>query len=218
MKWWFVSLAMAAMPLCGAQKGAELPPIALYTQFVERPPADILEGMQAEVESIMAPMGLTFHWHDLAASNGREVSVELAVIEFQGRCDVDALMSRDGRPGPLGWTNISDGVILPFAKVNCSAVRTFIQKELLDIRADDRLQAFGRALGRVLAHELYHIFANTTRHGSDGVGREFYSVRDLLAANFQFQAKESMALINGKAHAALASSSAADADDMEHRD
>ncbi|MGP8248142.1 MAG: hypothetical protein ACLQVN_26965 [Bryobacteraceae bacterium] len=28
---------------------------------------------------------------------------------------------------------------------------------------------FGRALGRVLAHEVYHMMAKTTRHGSTGV-------------------------------------------------
>jgi hypothetical protein len=63
---------------------------------------------------------------------------------------------------------------------------------------------FGRALGRVLAHELYHIFANTTRHGSDGVGREYYNVEDLLAAGFQFETRELLALKNSKAHVALA--------------
>jgi hypothetical protein len=217
MKRWFLTFAMAALPLCGAQKGAELPPIALYTQFSQQPPAAIVDALQTEVQSIMAPMGLNFQWHDLSTSTGREVSVELAVIDFQGRCDVDGLAGRDGKPGPLGWTNISDGVILPFAKVDCSAVRTFIQKELLESRTAERAQAFGRALGRVLAHELYHIFANTTRHGADGVGREFYSVHDLLSTNFQFQARESMALINGKAHTALATAALADADDLEHR-
>jgi hypothetical protein len=216
MKRWFVCLAMAALPLCGAQKGAQLPPITLFTRFSEPPPAAVLSALQAEVHAIMAPMGMTFQWRELSASNGEDVSVEIAVVDFQGRCNIDGRMARDTKPGPLGWTNVSDGAILPFAKVDCSAVRNFIQRGLLDRRADERAQAFGRALGRVLAHELYHIFANTARHGSFGVGRKFYSVHDLLTASFQFQARESMALINGKAHAALAN--AADADDPEHRD
>jgi hypothetical protein len=55
----------------------------------------------------------------------------------------------------------------------------------------------------VLAHELYHIFANTTRHGSDGVGREYYNADDLLTADFQFEARESAALKNSKARMAL---------------
>lgn len=218
MKRWFIGFAMAALPLCGAQDGTELPPIVLYTQFVVQPPAAVLDGMRGEVRSIMAPIGLRFQWHDLVSSNGTRVSVELAVITFKGRCDVEGLRPHDRTPGALGWTNISDGVILPFANVDCSAVRGFIQRELLDTRTPSREATFGRALGRVLAHELYHIFANTTRHGEEGVAREFYSSHDLLAADFQFQAKESLALLHSKAHAALAATTAAAIDEAKHRD
>jgi hypothetical protein len=216
MQWWF-GFVLAPLALCGTQNGTELAPIVVYTHFAEQPPAAVRDAMQDEVRSIMAPMGLRFRWMDLAESNGRQVSIELAVIEFNGRCDVGGLSSRDENPGPLGWTHISDGVILPFANVNCAAVRSFIQKELLEIRLQTRGAAFGRALGRVLAHELYHIFANTKRHGSEGVGREFYSARDLLAADFQFQSKESMALMNSKAHAALVNAQPGVVEDVERR-
>jgi len=216
MKWWF-GFALAPLALCETQNGTELAPIMLYTHFAEQPPAAVRDAMQDEVRSIMAPMGLRFRWMDLAESNGKQISVELAVIEFNGRCDVGGLTARDENPGALGWTHISDGVILPFVNVDCAAVRSFIQKELLDMRLQTRAERFGRALGRVLAHELYHIFANTKRHGSEGVGREFYSARDLLAADFQFQAQESLALIHGKAHAALVSAPAGLAEESEHR-
>jgi hypothetical protein len=112
---------------------------------------------------------------------------------------------------------VSDGVILPFADVDCWAVRSFIQKELFEMRTADRAQAFGRALGRVVAHELYHIFANTPRHGSKGVGQAFFSARDLLADDFQFEARESLALINGKAHAVLVNAPAVTTEEAEHR-
>ena len=218
MKRWLIGFAVAVLPLCGAQNGAVLPPIVLYTQFVEQPPGAVFDAIQSEVQSIMAPMGLRFQWHDLVASDGKQVSIELAVITFKGRCDVASLHPRDQNPGPLGWTNISDGVILPFANVDCSAVRNFIQRELLDTRPAAREAAFGRALGRVLAHELYHIFANTKRHGVDGVAREYYTAHDLLTADFQFQAKESLALLHSKARAALAATPLWTVDDVDHRD
>ena len=221
MKGFFFCLALAAAPLFGGQPGAALAPIVLYTQFQQDAPEAVVESLQAEVRSIMAPIGLVFRWRDLTASDGRQVSVELAVINFKGRCDVAGLLPHSSNPGPLGWTHISNGTILPFADVDCSAVRAFVQKELLLARLEDRAQFFGRALGRVLAHELYHIFANTTRHGSDGVGRGFYSVQDLLSCDFQFQARESLELKNSKAHAALASaaanSSLDDEEDAHHR-
>lgn len=217
MKLWFLGFALAVLPLWGAHQEVILPPIVLFTHFQQEPPPEVFDSAQREVQSIMAPMGLNFQWLKLSASDGKQVSVELAVIEFKGRCDADGLLRRDTNPGPLGWTHITDGTILPFADVDCSAVRSLIQRELMDTRADSRAPAFGRALGRVLAHELYHIFANTTRHGSDGVGREFYTAHDLLSADFQFQARESAALINSKAHAALANAPAVMVDESEHQ-
>jgi hypothetical protein len=212
---WFLTFAVAVLPLCGGQ-GSVLPPIALYTQFSEQPAAELLDSLQLEVQTIMAPMGLRFRWLDLAASDGKQMAVELAVIDFKGRCDVDGWVKHESHPGPLGWTHISDGVILPFADVDCSAVRSFIERELMEARSESRAQVLGRALGRVLAHELYHIFANTTRHGSNGVGREFYRVQDLLSADFQFEARESRALINSKMHSILVNALPLN-DEAEHR-
>jgi hypothetical protein len=209
MKSLLLCLALAALPAFGGQRAASLAPIALYTQFQQDPPQAVLESLQAELESIMAPMGLSFEWRPLGAPGGNQVSVELAVVAFKGRCDVAGLLPRSMNPGALGWTHISDGAILPFADIDCEAVRSFVQKDLLAMRLADRAQVFGRALARVVAHELYHIFANTTHHGSDGVGRESYSVQNLLSPEFQFQARESLALRNSKAHTALA---AADTD------
>ena len=216
-KWMVFSLALAALPMCNAGKRTDLAPVALYTQFAELPSAVVFDAMQREVEAIMAPLDLRFRWRKLAESSGREASAELAVVDFPGRCDVNGLAPREIVPGPLGWTHISDGVILPFATVDCSAVRHFIQKQLLDVRLAGREGVFGRALGRVLAHELYHIFANTTRHGMDGVAREFYSVHDLMSPTFQFQARESLALLNSQTHARLANPLPLDADDTERR-
>jgi hypothetical protein len=215
MKSLLFSLALAALPVCGGQPTGPLAPIALYAEFLQEPPAAVLDALRLEVQSIMAPAGLNFQWLKLADADGKQTSVELAVVKFRGRCDVAGLLPRNGNAGPLGWTHMSDGAILPFADVDCSAVRSFVQKELLFVRPADRAQVFGRALGRVLAHELYHIFANTTHHGTDGVAREFYGVHDLLAADFQFQSRESQVLLHSKAVAALAATPSPGADDGE---
>jgi len=154
----------------------------------------VLEALRDEVETIMAPIGLRFEWRDLAQSAGHEVSAELAVVSFKGRCDATGLVLRSKFEGALGWTHVSDGQILPFTDVSCDRVRDFGQSGLLSYRPEDRPEKYGRALGRVLAHELYHIFANTMHHGSGGVSKESYSVQDLLSDDFQFHAKESRML------------------------
>lgn len=204
-----LGLALAAVSGVAGGGQTSAAPIALYTQFQEAPPEAVTEALHDELESIMAPMGMRFEWHSLAGVRGNEVAVELAVLTFKGRCDVAGLVPRNGNPGALGWTHVSDGTILPFSDVDCDRIRGFVQKELLTIHPNDREAAFGRALGRVVAHELYHIFANTAKHGSCGVGKAAYSVQELLSEDFQFEARESQALRTSKAHEVLARSTKA---------
>jgi hypothetical protein len=198
-------LLAGVVPGWSETRVAVFAPITLYTQFEQAPPAGVLEGLQEEVESIMAPIGLRFQWRDLSKTGGHEVSAELAVVTFKGRCDAAGLTTRSRFEGALGWTHVSDGQILPFTDISCDRVRQFTQSGLLVFRTEDRAGKYGRALGRVLAHELYHIFANTTRHGSMGVAKESYNMQDLLADDFQFQAKESRMLRTNRPRAALES-------------
>jgi len=186
-------LLAGVFPGWSETRGATFAPITLYTQFEQAPPGGVLKALQDEVVSIMAPIGIRFEWRDLGKTGGHEVSAELAVVTFKGRCDAAGLLTRSKFEGALGWTHVSDGQILPFTDVSCDRVREFVQTGLLAFRVEDREAKYGRALGRVLAHELYHIFANTLRHGS-GVAKESYSVQDLLADDFQFEAKETRML------------------------
>ena len=203
---WMCGLALAALPMLGGQLKvplAPMAPIALYSQFEQAPPKAVETALDDELDSIMTPLGLRFEWRDLHGPRLEEPVVELAVISFKGRCDTAGLVRRAATPGPLGWTHISDGSILPFSDVDCNGVRALLQSDLLSLPATGRDAAFGRALARVLAHELYHIFADTTHHGSCGIGKEAYTARDLLAGSFRFENRESKALRNGKAYGAL---------------
>src|ERR1051326_3053693 len=188
------ALMLVALSAFSETRQAPIAPIALYAKFEESAPEGVIDSLHDELENIMAHMGFQFDWRRLDGVRGNEVTVELAVITFKGHCDVAGLTSRASTPGPLGWTHVSDGVILPFSDVDCDRIRGFVQKELLSLRAEEREVVMGRALGRVVAHELYHIFANTSRHGSCGVGKAAYTVQELLSPDFQFEARETEAL------------------------
>ncbi|HLK63106.1 MAG TPA: hypothetical protein VKU19_06680 [Bryobacteraceae bacterium] len=206
MKQLFVlMLTLGVMP--GVSQNRQTPsvaPIALYTHFDQEPPKGVVDALHDELESIMSPLSLTFEWRSLDTVRGNELSVELAVLTFKGDCSTAHLQPHHANnPGALGWTHVSDGAILPFSDVECDRIRAFVQKDLLMVHAVDREEVFGRALARVVAHELYHIFANTSHHGSCGIGKSAYSVQDLLADDFQFEDRESNALRTSKAHWAL---------------
>jgi hypothetical protein len=202
-------LMLAVLPaVCARGEGvpAKVAPVTLYTDFQQAVPQAAMEALRDEVDSIMSPLGLRFDWHALSDFRSERVSAAVAVAHFEGHCDVTGLVMRENQPGPLGWTEISDGRILPFTHVDCERVRTFLQTTLLGFHPQDRERALGRALGRVLAHELYHVYADTSQHASRGAGKEEYSVADLLAPNFQFHDRQARALRGGKTLAALKAS------------
>ena len=197
MKALFLCLALCALPAFG---GSRIAPIRLYIQFQQEPPDAVLESIQEELTTIMVPAGIDFDWRLLSQTKGNEVSVELAVIHFKGTCNTADLSPADAYPGPLGWTHISDGQILPFSDINCDGIRLFTQRELLQIPEAARDLTYGRAVARVLAHELYHIFAKTRKHTSGGIGKPAYSVQELLSNKFQFQKKDCDVLRAHQAH------------------
>jgi hypothetical protein len=206
MKQLLICLALATSSAWGASSQIVSPPVAavtVYTDFEQAAPQGVAEILEAEVESIMAPAGFRFEWRPLSDFRSDTVSAAVVVAHFEARCDVDGLVMRGNQPGPLGWTGISDGTILPFTHVDCGRVRTFLQSTLLGYHPKDRESIYGRALGRVLAHELYHVFAATAEHAACGIAKEEYSVRDLVAAHFQLHEKQTMALRTSRVMAAL---------------
>jgi hypothetical protein len=94
----------------------------------------------------------------------------------------------------LGRTQVSDGVVLPFSDIDCDGIRSFVRFRLLHMDRAYRDEAYGRAVARVLAHELYHVFANTRQHASGGVGRASYTAEELLSPVFRFEEPASLAL------------------------
>ena len=203
MKSLFFCLSLAVWPALGGTvtvSAVPAAPIALYVDFQQTPPRTVLDAVEEEVENIMTPAGMRLEWRSLAGVHGNEVSAELAVVRFKGRCDIANLNLHPPEGGALGWTHISDGVVLPFSDVDCGKIRAFLQSGLLAVPAKLREEVFGRAVGRVLAHELYHIFAKTQHHGSQGVAKPAYTVRDLLSNEFVFEERQSDELRNGQPH------------------
>jgi hypothetical protein len=186
-----LGLALAALPATSEPRVTRVDPIAVYTQFLQQdPPPAVLEAIQDELAGIMTPVGLHLAWRSLAAADGRDVSVDIAVVTFHGGCAATDLALTSTVPGALGWTHITDGVILPFSEIDCDGIRRFLQADLLRLRQEEREAALGRAVGRVLAHELYHIFAKTRMHGAEGVGKRSYTARELLSPAFHFEERE----------------------------
>jgi mono/diheme cytochrome c family protein len=198
MKLSWCCLALGALPALGQPSGGGIAPFAIYSRFEHEPFTQVQDSLKRELTAIMSPVGLDFEWRSLAGPLGAETFADLAVVTFKGTCkgtcDDCALTPQQVDPHALGWTHRMDGHILHFSDVDCDRIRTFLSRALIALPPQDRPEAFGRAAGRVLAHELYHVFTQTAHHGSSGVAKAVYTVQELMSSDFHFEAMDLRAM------------------------
>jgi hypothetical protein len=195
MKLAFWCLVLSAMSALGQER--EVTSITLYTRFEQTVPDAVLTAIRSELSVVLHPIGVD--WQSLPMPPGTHVSGELAVVSFKGACDVENLLPEPNLPGNLGWTYVSRGVVMPFSDVDCGRIRGFLRNALLTEPPPSRPALFGRAVGCVLAHEIYHILARTEHHAGEGAGKKAYTVRDLLSPGFRFERRDLRAMLAGDA-------------------
>ncbi len=138
--------------------------------------------MEKETEGILKASGLHLDWR-MAADAGRESFDDLVVVQFKGACKVEPVPYVYDELGPLAFTYSSDGAVQPFTQVSCDKVAASVRSAMWgeDFQRADLL--FGRALGRVLAHELVHVLTASGRHGREGVARPALSGKELIGGS-----------------------------------
>src|SRR5262245_13463215 len=177
---WLTLRAMALVCLVCVCGHAQTRTLAVYAEAARDLDADSTSGMRAEVQRLLAPAGLNVIWKKTSERRSGEDFELVVVAAFQGTCSTGNVKATTGAAS-LADTSISDGRILPFLRVDCSRLI-----HLLGDRAE--ASDIGRALGRVIAHEIYHIVANTTQHHDTGVAKAMFSTRDLMNPRFEFDA------------------------------
>jgi cytochrome c553 len=196
-------LALSALSAFGGTWDGSGAPLRIYTDFQRTPSPAVELALHNELVRLVAPIGLNLEWKSLAEPRDGEASPALVVITFIGRCDSVGFEPHKINPGALAWTHISDGVILPFVDVDCELSREFLQSRLLHFDARLRDALFGRAIARLVAHELYHVFAETRHHGKEGVAEPACTVSELLSDTFRFAEPQFRTLRSSKLRSIL---------------
>ncbi len=138
-----------------------------------------VQQMERETEDIVKSSGLHLEWRSRQSLGTAPVS-HLVMVRFKGRCILEPVPMLYDERGPYAFTHSSDGEMLPFAEVACDHVTASV---LSAAWGDDygRLDyLLGRALGRVVAHELVHILTKSPAHGKDGVEQASLTGRQLI--------------------------------------
>jgi hypothetical protein len=164
----------------------------VYLRTAGNQPVAPLAEMKREVSGLMGQAGYRVEWRSLDADRGEDTDApELVVLELSGVCG-PATGSSGGGTGALNSsslaiTNVTDGQVLPFSTLNCAVISRSISDALARDPVAQRDFLYGRAMGRVAAHELYHVLTRTTEHARSGVARSCFSVNDLLTERFEFE-------------------------------
>lgn len=174
------------------------PGIGVFIDFENRPSQNIVSSMEREVASIMLPAGLSFAWQDLNAPHNDGSFADLVVIKFKGSCGSGFAPFSELGPNEtdttLASTTVSQGQVLHFTEVHCDELRRYLARDISSVREKNRDRLYGQALGRIISHEMYHIFAATEKHASGGVARACHSRAELTQPVFGFDEKETRIL------------------------
>src|SRR3954465_8386200 len=131
--------------------------LGLYLGHAQSVDSISVQLARQEMQRLLAPAQIEI----LGDRKGPNVS-RVIVVSFDGSCSLDTLP-----PGPpdksgieaLAETVASANRILPYVHVNCNRLLATLTPALQPLSTPLRRAVFGRALGRVIAHEVYHVLS-----------------------------------------------------------
>jgi hypothetical protein len=207
-----LALGVAIPVLAFAQGSVQTslsPSVGVYMDFDSAPGVASLETMKKEVNQLLQPSGISLNWRLTKENRGDEAFSGLVVIQFRGKCKAEGWwqpatgFGGTGADGSsvLASTRVDDGKVTPYSEVQCDQVRRALSYLSPEAGQEERQSAFGRALARVVAHEIYHILARTTAHAAGGLAKASHSLEDLISAQaLDFLERDSEAMRNSFQH------------------
>ena len=165
------------------------PDLVVYLTADTPQPSEPLQQMQLELTALMFSAGYRLGWRSGADVSAAVNSGALVLVELHGYCGAGQGSLATEPPeaaASLAFSYVAGGRVLPFSTVNCGNLTRVIAPALAGAPQLRRDYLYGRAMARLLAHELYHILANTLEHGRQGIAQSAFSARNLLADGFAF--------------------------------
>jgi hypothetical protein len=153
-------------------------------------PGPSLKIFQGELGALMQSASYRVEWRDVGIRSEAE-SATVTIVELRGVCQpASDQAERAGSlasESKLASTAVSDGQVLPFSWVNCEILTQILAPALATQHPAQRDYLYGRAIARVVAHELYHVLTNRREHSALGLAKPRFTVDDLMASQFEFE-------------------------------
>jgi hypothetical protein len=146
--------------------------------------------MKGELGTILNGSGIRVDWRNRNQVKPSETFPNLVVVKFRGKCRMDPVPYLFDERGPLGLTYGTGGTVLPFSEIECDKVRESLETVIRSGDAGRSDTLFGRALARVLAHELYHALTGLHAHAQTGVSQQSLSGTQLISGKLRLSPGE----------------------------
>jgi hypothetical protein len=191
----YVSCTLAVV-LCAGPVLAAPPPTPITAVLLPdgRYSEMAIREMGHEAAKILKHSGVALRWH--LGPSTQVMDGLLVVVELRGQCEMGG-PSEAPKSSALGWSHEVDGKMLPFSDLACDNIRSAIQSPSLPQNHVQANILLGRAMGRVLAHELYHVVADTADHGENGVAQPALSARELTSGQLELRPPDEAAIQSG---------------------
>jgi hypothetical protein len=175
---------------CANAEESHTPQTLAIVFHFEQPYAErTLKETERELKALLGDEAVKLEWHDRRDFEGRSTSANIVILNFLGNCDPQSNSSFSGPMDSwLARMRVLDGVVLPFGDVNCGLMRAVMTDQPHSAKLTDK--AFGHALARVLAHELYHFLTQSTSHATQGLEKPAFSRMDLLSDSLRLDRQE----------------------------
>jgi hypothetical protein len=182
-------VAISALVLAACASHANAEGVTIVLEFQGTQSDKSVSEMKREFTGIMRDSSLTFDFKSREQVEKLSFS-NLVVVRFKGTCQLKPIPYLYDERGPLAFTYSTDGDVQPFTEVKCDQVTRAVRSAMSggDYAHADLLM--GRALGRVLAHEVVHILTRSGAHGHDGVAKPALSGSQLIAPELRLESDD----------------------------
>jgi len=182
-------LIYAVSPAVAGDDTSALSTVDLYLDAGVNGNAPALASMRKEADALMQQAGFRIAWRVLGDGARDIAAPNLTILRLDGVCAPAAAGRQITVPDglfSLASTSVTDGVVLPYSQIHCTALAGELEPALAKLPPPIRTAIYGRAMGRLVAHELYHVLSHTTDHAAEGVSKPCFTVSDLTAERFAF--------------------------------
>jgi hypothetical protein len=178
--------------------------IGIFMDFESTPGRESVGAMEHEVDDLLKSSGVSLAWRLTKDNRGDQPFAGLVILKFKGTCRSEGTYPASnpfgsiGSVETLGSTKVNHGHVLPYTEVECDQVRKALAYLAPGTGQHERQLALGVAMGRVVAHELYHILGSTTVHAGKGIAQATHSLQDLVSPRRMSFTAENLLLISAK--------------------